>query len=31
VGSSKGDKKAIKLFSKKMPNPYATIKYPWTR
>ena len=25
-GSSNGDKKAIKLFSKKIPNPYATMK-----
>ena len=30
-GSSNGDKKAIKLFSRKIPNPYATIKYPWIR
>jgi len=26
VGSSKGDRNAMKLFNKKMPNPYATIK-----
>jgi hypothetical protein len=30
-GSSNGLKKAMKLLSKKIPNPYATIKYPWTR
>ena len=29
-GSSKGDRNAIKLFRRKMPSPYATIKYPWT-
>lgn len=27
-GSSNGDKNAIKLFNKYIPNPYATIKYP---
>ena len=26
LGSSNGDRKAIKLFSKKIPNPYATMK-----
>lgn len=31
LGSSRGDKKAIKLFKRKIPNPYATIKYPWIR
>lgn len=29
LGSSNGDKKAMKLFNKKIPKPYATIKYPW--
>lgn len=28
VGSSSGDKNAIKLFNRKIPSPYATIKYP---
>ena len=27
-GSSRGDKKAIKLLRRKIPNPYATMKYP---
>ena len=31
MGSSSGDKKAIKLFNRKIPRPYATIKYPCTR
>ena len=26
LGSSKGDKKAIKLFKRKIPKPYATMK-----
>mmetsp|Transcript_18151 Transcript_18151/g.41999 ORF Transcript_18151/g.41999 Transcript_18151/m.41999 type:complete len:126 (+) Transcript_18151:156-533(+) len=30
LGSSKGLKKAIKLFNKKIPSPYATMKYPCT-
>ena len=28
AGSSSGDKNAIKLFNRKIPSPYATIKYP---
>jgi len=28
AGSSRGDKNAIKLFKRKIPSPYATIKYP---
>lgn len=28
VGSSNGERKAMKLFSKKIPKPYATMKYP---
>jgi len=31
VGSSKGLRKAMKLFSRKMPRPYATMKNPWIR
>jgi hypothetical protein len=30
-GSSSGERKAMKLFSRKIPKPYATIKYPWTK
>jgi len=30
LGSSNGDKNAIKLFRRKIPRPYATMKYPWT-
>lgn len=30
VGSSNGDKNAMKLFNRKIPRPYATMKYPWT-
>ena len=30
-GSSRGDKKAMKLFNKKIPKPYATMKYPCTK
>ena len=31
VGSSSGERKAMKLFNRKIPSPYATMKYPWTR
>ena len=31
AGSSNGDKNAIKLFKRKIPSPYATIKYPWIK
>ena len=31
VGSSSGDRNAIKLLSRKIPSPYATMKYPCTR
>mmetsp|Transcript_3243 Transcript_3243/g.7198 ORF Transcript_3243/g.7198 Transcript_3243/m.7198 type:complete len:247 (-) Transcript_3243:46-786(-) len=31
VGSSNGLRKAMKLFNRKIPSPYATMKYPWMR
>lgn len=30
-GSSNGERNAIKLLRRKIPSPYATMKYPWTR
>jgi len=31
AGSSNGDRNAIKLFRRKIPSPYATMKYPCTK